>query len=620
MKPKTALTCIPGVGSTCRWTILLASFLLAPPAFSGLIVEDLGKTYTRDPQKTPPHLFASASNTGGSTSVRRENRATLDWKTQGYFQRSRELGQVFNLPAGEKIKLDAIVLRTGNSSSAILEGTGEAPVYLQVFEVIGTPTINDNGTPQGTDATHGFTTNHRADDFIDGVTYQSLVVATGGNFPDLDATTQNGGQPGHLRYLRWDLTGTDELTLQGGKRYLFIVGFTIDSPDQGFTLGNDNLASSPAAPELRTDDNGTVWWCVRREGDGTTPPTYVPGPNPPTDPELRTQLEDESLFPTGHQLTQLPTADGYPDVDTYRELEFYIEVKEAGADPAETKTGSILREMDFSQDPGWSGSANDGGPDDYGYRASNRAAGAATGEIGGIFDRGNGYSYYADTSGNFSFGASDTIRGSGRFLLEAVAGQSANDDVFFGHITTTGGNTPDFLIGFRLRDPNGGANFRLDVLAGGAVLYAGRVTAAVAHTFSYEWLPDGSFTATLDGSTLVSTNVPRGTVVVDGFGMANRDRMNDTTGQGFAVYLDDVEYSVVGEGMKIMRTQWSPEESMAMFDYQSIDGAVFEVERSPDLDDWETINPTASGNGGVMQYIDQPPTATGPWFYRLYCE
>ena len=124
MKPKTALTCILGVGSTSRWTILLASFLLAPPAFSGLIVEDLGKTYTRDPQKTPPHLFASASNTGGSTSVRRENRATLDWKTQGYFQRSRELGQVFNLPAGEKIKLDAMYCGPETAARPSLRGLG----------------------------------------------------------------------------------------------------------------------------------------------------------------------------------------------------------------------------------------------------------------------------------------------------------------------------------------------------------------------------------------------------------------------------------------------------------------------------------------------------------------
>ena len=294
-----------------------------------LVVTDLGKTYTRDTAATPAHLFFANSDTGGSTSVRRVDRTNLKWKTQGYYQRNRELGQTFNVPAGDTITLDAIVLRTGNSHSAILGNTAGAGLYLQVFEVAGTPEINDNGTPLGTESTHGFSTNHRTDDFLEGVTYRSLVVATGGTFPDLPGTDKTGDQPGHLRYLRWDLRGDAELTLPGGKRYAFMVGFSNPAPGYGFTLGNNNLAAGPDGPALRQDANGERWWSIRREGDGTLPPTQHPGDTPPTDSTLVTALQNESLYAPGHELELQPTTDGFPDVDTYRTVEFYLETKPA---------------------------------------------------------------------------------------------------------------------------------------------------------------------------------------------------------------------------------------------------------------------------------------------------
>ena len=298
----------------------------AAAASPQLAVTDLGKTYSRNPDRTPDYLFYDSADKGGSTSVRRTTRDHLKWKHQGYFQRNRELGQVFNVPAGDTITLDAIVLRTGNSASAVLENTAGAGLYLQLFEVIGTPVIDDNGTPAGTESTHGYTDNHRADDHLRGVTYNSLLVAGGGTFPDLPPTGKNGGESGHLRYLRWDLLGDGELTLAGGKRYAFLVGFAEPGPGQGFTLGNNNLAADPAAPALRTDPNGWAWWGIRREGDGTLPPTRYPGERPPADPEQLTSLQDESLYVPDHPLTLAPTTDGFPDVDTYRCFEFYVEV------------------------------------------------------------------------------------------------------------------------------------------------------------------------------------------------------------------------------------------------------------------------------------------------------
>lgn len=297
------------------------------PYIHGLKLEDIGKNYTPNPAKVPDYLFFTNSNTGGTTSIRRIDSPNLVWKKQGYYQRNRELGQTFFVPAGSNIQLDAIVLRTGNSANAILPGAAGSEVQIQFFEVVGTPSINDNGTPPGTDALHGYTTNHRADDYLEGIRFRTIKVIRGGIFPTIAATTRQGDEAGHLRYIRWDLQEGAELVLEGGKRYAFLVGFTEDGPDKGFSLGNDNQAGSPAPPELRTDANGYAWWSIRREGDGTLPPTHHPGENPPTERALQEQLLKESLFEPGYELTLPPATNGFPDVDTYRTLEFYLEVR-----------------------------------------------------------------------------------------------------------------------------------------------------------------------------------------------------------------------------------------------------------------------------------------------------
>jgi hypothetical protein len=92
-----------------------------------------------------------SANLGGNTSVR--NQLPLVWKDKGYFQRARDLGQVFT--ADRDFVLDAIVLRTGNGSLAFQSGAAGAEVFVQFFEVTGTPAVDDNGTPPGTQAKHG---------------------------------------------------------------------------------------------------------------------------------------------------------------------------------------------------------------------------------------------------------------------------------------------------------------------------------------------------------------------------------------------------------------------------------------------------------------------------------
>ncbi|MCM8536281.1 MAG: hypothetical protein NE334_10120 [Lentisphaeraceae bacterium] len=294
---------------------------------AGLKISVIGKEFTRNKQVTPPSLFFDDSNKGGSTSIRNADLPNMVWKDKGYYRRNRDLGQVFNIPAGQDITLDAIVLRTGNSRIAVLTGARNAEMYLQFYEVIGQPTINDNATPIGKEATHGFTKNHRGDDYIEGVTYKTICIVKGGHFPNIEPTTKNGGQAGHLLYTKWDLTGEDELTLKAGKRYAFMVGFVNPGPLRNLTFGNVNYAHLPQKPQLVKDSGGLHVWSFRREGDGSAPIKTAKMINKKTGKNYtKKELVDQSKFNEKRYDIQ-PTTDGYPDVDTYRSLEFYIELK-----------------------------------------------------------------------------------------------------------------------------------------------------------------------------------------------------------------------------------------------------------------------------------------------------
>lgn len=294
----------------------------------GLVVEAIGKQYS--PEKEKVIVYQNKANTSGSTSVRNTDDHNLEWKEQGYFQRNRDLGQVFT-PA-EDFLLDAIILRTGPSDKAVLSSTPGAKVYIQFFEVAGTPYINDNGTPQGKDAKHGFSKNHRCDDYMEGITYTPLRVITGGIFPQIPVTYDGrkpvNGDNGTMYYMRWKLTGRP-VKFSAGKRYAFMVGLEETGTNHGFTLANYNAAGEKAVPSLYDDhDAYKGGWGLRREGDGTVPPTMLNGLTaPPKKKKKLNKMIKEALFATGAQRYKLePTTDGYPDVDTYRDLEFALEV------------------------------------------------------------------------------------------------------------------------------------------------------------------------------------------------------------------------------------------------------------------------------------------------------
>jgi len=106
-----------------------------------------------------------------------------------------------------------------------------------------------------------------------------------------------------------------------------MLGFVNPSKMRGMTFGNSNFASLKNEPSLLKDSSGLTVWSFRREGDGSVPAKTTKDINTKTGKKYtKDLLRSQSLFqPNRYELQ--PTTDGYPDVDTYRSLEFYIELK-----------------------------------------------------------------------------------------------------------------------------------------------------------------------------------------------------------------------------------------------------------------------------------------------------
>jgi uncharacterized protein YjdB len=294
-------------------------------SYDTIYIEMIGKKFTRGENVTE---YQDKAATGGNTSIRNYTEETIRWKTQGYYQRNRDLGQIFIPKKDTWVK--SIVLRTGPTEKAIIWGAPGAEMFMQFFVINGDPVINDNGTPKGTKSTHGFNTNHRTDDYIEGVTYESLPTIYRGVFPvDAPVTKDKDGnilsEEGRMHYMRWSFENAK--FFKANQQYGFIIGFLETGPGYRITIANNNQAARGEEPSL--DDRHTPYkggWSFRREGDGTLPPTQIPGDNPPDSDSIVEQLKKESLFWEGEKrFTLSPTSDGFPDVDTYRAFEFYVE-------------------------------------------------------------------------------------------------------------------------------------------------------------------------------------------------------------------------------------------------------------------------------------------------------
>ena len=662
-----AILCLTSASALAGLTVTKVS---GPPSGAGVVIQqterdESGPTSMRyyapragAPTKTDHWVYKKGASNGGVHGK--------------YYYRDRDLGQTFTTgPEGFKMRAITVRLQPVN-----VDGGGNpanAKVSLQLMKVTGSPVVNNNGTtkyinaaqasatsPNGTSywngaggTTAGLCTNPQwstyaaewpndpndlnnryrwpvmfySDDYLQGETYTHVAVARGGIIPA--NLVEND-------YMRWELSGEDQWQLEPNSTYAFLFLFDEPAPSDGnggSVNRNIPLSNKNILPEGNLTDPFPSGHMIRRDGASLDrEKVFIRDVNDPQDlAEGRFAAE----FPTdangnpdwNARLHVQPGTLGYPDVDTYRDMYFIMEKVSEPAPVPTSKIGSIQQNADFASDPQWTGQGNRDGIDDYGFSPTNYAGGAI-GEIGGVLDRGNAYSYYLDMAKNYNFTATDTLRASGTFIIREIPNVTANDDSYFGHLPSiSGAFGPQFMVGFRIREHTTPGVFRLQVIAGatpgtdagGGLLHAGTISSGTPHTFEYIWRADGTFTARLDGNIVVSTMVTRAGLVagaIAGFGIASRDRSTSASNRAAELYLDNLSYSSMGEGMVITRCQYLPATPAFALTYQSLDGQSFQVRRSPDMVAWQNLADTLEGDGSILTYTDAVP-GVERMFYRL---
>lgn len=266
----------------------------------------LGAVFCTQAQSVIPGLVVNASATAPTSAriAQTEGRfgpgkTSLRYKTNklfkregsarqvGYYERDRDLGQTFTV-GHEAFLLKSITVQLTDS---VFAGAAGAEMLVQVFEVEGEPVVNNNGTDSG-QVVH-WTTEAWADDFITGETYHSRLVVGGGRLP---------GVVPRRSYLTFVLPDAVTFRLQPGKRYAFLILFAEPAADRAIAFANTNGKGRDSYP----GGHG-----IRREARGTPP---VPN-----------DQVNSTFPPLAQRLAIVPTTNGFPDVDTYRDFVFFIE-------------------------------------------------------------------------------------------------------------------------------------------------------------------------------------------------------------------------------------------------------------------------------------------------------
>jgi hypothetical protein len=346
----------------------------APGAWAYPTSDQLALTSPGTPPSGPQVRIAQPLGRKGPTSIRyygpdvtRNTQTTPnpnDPFGATFYTRDRDLGQTFTVPAeGKAFRLDAITLRVGPVAVGSLTDALGAPVFVQLFEVGGTAVIHDYGTTGTEQVSGGYTnpaTRSMADDYITGEHYTPLLVATGALLPTAitlgqgNTAAPTSSSAGSL--LRFDLTATGAPILHPGRRYAFMVGFVNHAPAMSIPLDNwDYLNQTSPAPTPAQLHSGPYagGHAIRREG-------RIP------DPHLNLSLvfstdPIHSVFDPATRFTQQPTTFGRPDVDTYRDLTFWIE----GSDVTDFQAWADQQGVQATNP--FADANNDGSPDALGY-------------------------------------------------------------------------------------------------------------------------------------------------------------------------------------------------------------------------------------------------------------
>ncbi len=290
-------------------------------------------------------IYYEGYDKGGNTSIAFDASSSFKWSGEsvaksggfGYFlldgtevpyiKRDRDLGQTFTYTGEKEIPWTGLTLKLGYGDNVIRRSTYGQAIAIQLFEVIGTPVLNENGTTGEMTPLHGYPHDPasgemetRRDDYWEGETYKSIALIRGFNFPskaDFGFTEKEEIDPDNEklkgRLIHFAFSAKDQTSLEPGKTYAFLIMLEEMGDDYGFTLANNFDGSYPGG-------HG-----IRRDGRGIFPPPAADPMKPFEDPSNQIAMQS-AHFPLNLQerMKISPGTNGYPDVDTWRDFYFVI--------------------------------------------------------------------------------------------------------------------------------------------------------------------------------------------------------------------------------------------------------------------------------------------------------
>jgi uncharacterized protein (DUF2141 family) len=243
-----------------------------------------------------------------------------------YVKRNRDLGQTFKIEGNESKILKKIIVSTNHGTNAVRQNMYGQKISVQIFEVIGTPKLNKNGTDT-TEALHGFPHDRvgqkisaERDDYFEGEFYKNITVLRNGVFPSKKEFGVNENEevsPNHPnlkgRLLEFSFEQPTLIELKPKVTYAFLIMVDELGDRRGFALANNYYGKYPNGHGIRRDGNGNfppIPYDISAFNDSKTNKKAIDSARFPSDFKKRIKIQ--------------PGTNGYPDVCTYRDLYFYV--------------------------------------------------------------------------------------------------------------------------------------------------------------------------------------------------------------------------------------------------------------------------------------------------------
>jgi hypothetical protein len=230
-----------------------------------------------------------------------------------------------------------------------------------------------------------------------------------------------------------------------------------------------------------------------------------------------------------------------------------------GMQEMSAQTMSVFQNFDV--DPEWDGSGNTGNTlpnsTDYGYRNIEGVTGVTEGDygcIGGIFNRWEIVSYYADTDLNGDLDRTMTLKVAGSMKLENRETGSFDGAFYLGYFDATNPTVKNFF-GIMIKEP---ANKGLFPFRGVVTVNEASNTPEIELVQLEKLDFDLTYTGTADGSGVMTGKlagtdiyviVPAGTGTFNSFGLMNGGIGDQTRNERTRnCYFDDLTYTKIDDG------------------------------------------------------------------------